>query len=68
MNFETWPEAVNLMERLGNWEANTMTGKGHQVAMVNLGGQEYKYRASMGLWLVKSPKWSPNLTLLYWKH
>jgi hypothetical protein len=45
VNFEALPEAANRMELLGNWEANTMTGKGHQWAMVNLDGQKFKHRA-----------------------
>ena len=43
--FEARTEAVNRMELFGNWEANTMTGKGHQGAMVNLEGQKFKHQA-----------------------
>ncbi len=32
------------MELFGNWEANTMTGKGHQGAIVSLDGQKFNIR------------------------
>ncbi|MDP7317622.1 MAG: hypothetical protein QGH12_05450, partial [SAR324 cluster bacterium] len=44
MCFEARTEAVNRMELFGNWEANTMTGKGHQGAIVSLDGQKFNIR------------------------
>jgi IS30 family transposase len=35
-SIETRPEAVDLRERLGDWESDTIIGKGHQGAMLTL--------------------------------
>lgn len=38
------PEVVNQRERLGDWEADTMIGKGHQGALVTLDERKSKLR------------------------
>ncbi|WP_050987995.1 IS30 family transposase [Thiothrix nivea] len=38
------PEVANQRERLGDWEADTMIGKGHQGALVTLDGRKSKLR------------------------
>ena len=44
VGIEARPEAANRRERLGDWEADTMIGKGHQGALVTLDERKSKLR------------------------
>jgi len=41
------PDVVNQRERLGDWEADTMIGKGHQGALVTLDERKSKLRLAL---------------------
>ncbi|MBK8455178.1 MAG: IS30 family transposase [Thiofilum sp.] len=47
VDIEERPEVVNQRERLGDWEADTMIGKGHQGALVTLDERKSKLRLAI---------------------
>ena len=50
VSIEERPELVEQRERLGDWEADTLVGKGHQGALVSLVERKSRYTL---LWPVK---------------
>lgn len=47
VDIEERPEVANQRERLGDWEADTMIGKGHQGALVTLDERKSKLRLAI---------------------
>lgn len=47
VDIEERPEIANQRERLGDWEADTMIGKGHQGALVTLDERKSKLRLAL---------------------
>ena len=47
VDIEERPEEVNQRERLGDWEADTMIGKGHKGALVTLDERKSKLRLAL---------------------